>query len=473
MICFFRINILFFFFIFLKTFSCVEKKIIVIIPAYNVAASIERTLSSVFTQNYSNFYVYFIDDCSQDSTVKMVQEYIKNHEREDKITCIFNKKRRRKLANIYSIVHLLENDDIVFLLDGDDWLSDNNVFSKINEIYQDSDIWMTYGNYKNVPQKEALFWNVASPKYCGNVSKDIIREKKYRNSPFVYMHPRTFYAWLFKLIHLEDLISEEIENFVGDFFPACNDKAIIFPMIEMAGNHVKFIDEVLYYRNLYSNLVGFKVDKSLQIAATEEIQQKKIYPTLRHSIKRKHKVLKKNICFVIKFVDENDIFFTLNTYLKIIDNHKVFLFYQENEIERVKKYIETKNNIKLIPYNEENVSELLNNFILRKFKYILYIDDLNYLSIINQNMLHIITWLQKTFCPVCIFGQKPDNIVHIVDNIYAYKKTLNKNLTKISAAIIETKNLQKKCHKNIKNLAEFFMEYINSDEYELGLHYIL
>lgn len=470
MICFFQINMLFFFFIFFNLFCFMEKKIVVIIPAYNIEHSIERTLTSVFEQNYSNFYVYFIDDCSQDATQHIVHEYVKNHQCKDKITCIFNKKRKRKLANLYVVLHMLDNDDIIFLLDGDDWLCDKDVFSKINEIYQDPDVWMTYGNYKNIPQKEAIFWKVAAPKYCGCVSEDIIREKKYRSSPFVYMHPRSFYVWLFKLVRLQDLISANIENFAGDFFPACNDKALLFPMIEMAGKHVKFVDQVLYYRNLYSNLVGFKVDKSLQRAATEEIQQKKIYPTVQRPIKRKNSI--SNVAVIIDVDHYKHDIDILNTYLNNIDYQNIFLFFNEDETKNIKKQINVKNNIKLIPHRAENMFAVL-NIVFKKFKYILYIDDLHHLSIINQNMIQIITWLQKSFCPIGIFGSKPENLVHIVDNIYAYKKTLNKNLPKIGAAIIETKSLQKKCDKNIKNLSEFFMKYIKSEDYELGLYYIV
>ena len=48
---------------------------------------------------------------------------------------------------------------------------------------------------------------------------------------YVHMptHLRTFYAWLFKKINLEDLLLD------GEFFKMTGDQAILYPMIEMAG----------------------------------------------------------------------------------------------------------------------------------------------------------------------------------------------------------------------------------------------
>src|SRR5712675_2734503 len=45
----------------------------VIIPAYNEAATVERTISSVLNQTYSDLEVLVVDDGSTDETAALVQ----------------------------------------------------------------------------------------------------------------------------------------------------------------------------------------------------------------------------------------------------------------------------------------------------------------------------------------------------------------------------------------------------------------
>jgi hypothetical protein len=114
------------------------------------------------------------------------------------------------------------------------------------------------------------------------------------------MHLRTFKGWIFKMIKLQDLLSDTVEGFVGDFFPASNDLAMYYPLVEMAHKKIHFIDNIIYTRNLYSNIVGFKVDRSVQLASAREIKRKKSYTTLQEPVYRNlHTIKKKAVDFVV------------------------------------------------------------------------------------------------------------------------------------------------------------------------------
>ena len=56
--------------------NCVEKPIVVVIPSYNNERWVENNLTSVFKQNYQNYRVIYVDDCSTDNTYKHVMELI-------------------------------------------------------------------------------------------------------------------------------------------------------------------------------------------------------------------------------------------------------------------------------------------------------------------------------------------------------------------------------------------------------------
>ncbi|WP_253687991.1 glycosyltransferase family A protein [Treponema sp. OMZ 792] len=51
-------------------------EITVVIPTYNKAAYISQTIESVLKQTYQDFEIVIVDDCSQDDTELVVQEYL-------------------------------------------------------------------------------------------------------------------------------------------------------------------------------------------------------------------------------------------------------------------------------------------------------------------------------------------------------------------------------------------------------------
>jgi len=248
-----------------------EQHFVIIITSYNNAEWFERNLGSVFSQHYSNYDVIYVDDCSSDNTAELVEKYVKERGFADKVTIIKNKSRVRALANLYNAVHLCNDDDIVFNYDGDDWFAHDDVFSMINEIYKNPDIWITYGQFQNWPTNELG--------YCAPIPDEWVEKKMYRKKWWKPGQLRTFRAWLFKQLPLKDLIVEGPFS-QGLFFPANADLAVYYPMMEMAGTHFKFIPEVIYIRNVKTPLNDFKANKEIQIQGSKILRGKPVYPTL-------------------------------------------------------------------------------------------------------------------------------------------------------------------------------------------------
>ncbi len=214
----------------------IEKPMVVGIPSYNNKEWCVRSLDSVFSQKYKNFRVIYVDDASSDGTGYLVQEYIVKHGLQDRITYICNDKRSYAMHNWYKIVHLCNDDEIVVNLDGDDELAHENVLSRLNEVYSKEGVWVTYGQFMNVQT------DVRG--YCSKVPDHIVRKNNFRKFGWRYAALRTYYAWLFKLIKVEDFF------YNGEFLKVCCDHAIMYPILEMAGERHKFIPEILYLRNL-------------------------------------------------------------------------------------------------------------------------------------------------------------------------------------------------------------------------------
>lgn len=263
-----------------------EKPIVVVTCMYNNEQWVLYNLNSIFMQEYSNFRLIIVDDGSQDKTPEIIGEYIETYNLSDHVTFIANTTRKRKLANLYHVLYLCDDDEIVVMLDGDDWLAHEKVFQKINQVYTDEDVWFTYGQYYNVPPEEAIKWGYSPKGYATEMPKDQQDTHDYRSGPFRFMHLRTFYGWLFKVVKLQDLLSETVIGFKGAPFPASNDLAMYYPMIETAHYRIRFVSEIVYIRNLFSEIVGFKVDRKIQRASAKEIRKKKHYPVRNAPIYR-------------------------------------------------------------------------------------------------------------------------------------------------------------------------------------------
>ena len=87
-------------------------------------------------------------------------------------------------------------------------------------------------------------------------------------------HLRTFYAWIFKKIALEDLLYE------GKFFTMTGDMAIMLPILEMAGERHLFISEPIYIYNMTNPINHGKVNAELQRALDRYIRSMPPYQRL-------------------------------------------------------------------------------------------------------------------------------------------------------------------------------------------------
>ena len=251
-----------------------EKPIVVIIPSYNNKRWSLQNIRSILSQNYTNFRVIYIDDCSTDSTYHIIKREVDRQGVQDFVTLVRNNINRGSLANFYDAIHACPDDAIIVCLDGDDWMQDNEVLAYINQVYQDQAVWLTYGQFR--------FWPQNKQGYCALITgKNNIRRLCGHAT-----HLKTFYAWLFKRIAKEDLMHD------GDFFHVTGDKAMMAPMLEMASDgHFKFIEKVLYVYNDTNPIGDARVHGEEQNGMARIIFSRRPYKPIK--LKQKNKLKKR------------------------------------------------------------------------------------------------------------------------------------------------------------------------------------
>jgi len=239
-----------------------NNRFVVVIPSYQNREWCEKTLLSVLTQKYSNFRAIYTDDCSTDGTYDEAARVLAEHDKENRVTLIHNSERLYAVHNIYNMVHSCHDNEIIVMLDGDDWLENPNVLTRLNKEYKKG-VWMTYGQYISHHDRE-IGCSCAIP-------NEIIKSGSFRRYKWCSSHLRTFYAWLYKQIKPEDLTHN------GKWMQMTGDLAAMFPMLEMAGPKQSFIPDILYEYNYTSPLNDAKVNRNLQIELERKIRSMRPY----------------------------------------------------------------------------------------------------------------------------------------------------------------------------------------------------
>ncbi len=253
-------------------FSIKEKPLVAVIASYNNNKDFngkkryKLNLTSVYNQDYDNYRVIYIDDNSNDGTADKVSDFVIKNNQQHRTTIIKNSKRWGPSRNRYVGSHLCNDDEIVLILDGDDMLIHSHVFKTINRTYQDPQTWLTYSHFKCIPGE----------KLSGGkqVPMRVIKNKIQRKYGWYYHSLKTYYAWLFKQVRLDDLLYE------GNFFDAASDLAEMYPMVEMASWHAVFVPEVLYLAIQHSQNEINNVGNHKMAARGRYITSKKPYSPL-------------------------------------------------------------------------------------------------------------------------------------------------------------------------------------------------
>jgi glycosyltransferase involved in cell wall biosynthesis len=250
---------------------CEDKSFVIVTASYNNKAWLQRNLDSVIEQKYDNWRMIYINDNSSDGTGELAQAYITTHGLESKIKLINNNERYGHLFNQFYAIHSCNENEIIVILDGDDWFAHDRVFDYLNKVYQNSNVWLTYGQF--------VFLKKNVKGICRNIPADVIKNNSIRTfCEWNYSHVRTFYAALFKRVKQEDLMLD------GDFLPMAADVATMYPMLEMCGTRFRFISDVLYVYNDTNELSFFHNQANKQKEIRTMICHKQKYERLGHAL---------------------------------------------------------------------------------------------------------------------------------------------------------------------------------------------
>lgn len=93
-------------------------KVSVIIPTYNRADLLPRAVNSVLSQDFRDYEIIIVDDCSTDATQEVIQGFA-----DSRIRSMRHERNRRQSAAINTGIAHARGEYVAFLDDDDEWLS--------------------------------------------------------------------------------------------------------------------------------------------------------------------------------------------------------------------------------------------------------------------------------------------------------------------------------------------------------------
>uniref|UniRef100_UPI0011E66EA7 glycosyltransferase family 2 protein n=2 Tax=Campylobacter concisus TaxID=199 RepID=UPI0011E66EA7 len=197
----------------------------IIVPIYNVEKYIEKCATTLLEQDYNNIEYIFVNDCTPDSSMKILKDIIERYpNRKDDIKIINNiKNSGSSLTRKYGLD--ASSGKYVLFVDSDDWVDKDMVSSLINEArksyadivcfdyikeFNKKSIAKSFFYTKNHPKSNLNFVKaILSHEISVSVCDKLVKRELYENVEFPYfshcedsfVNLQLFY-WAKKIIHI-------------------------------------------------------------------------------------------------------------------------------------------------------------------------------------------------------------------------------------------------------------------------------
>lgn len=263
-----------------------ERHMVIVTAVRNQEKYIRHNIISVQNQRYTNYTHVIINDQSTDNTDKEITNQINEIQndmtngREKNIRYIKNDVRKYALENQLNQIAKFSKDpeDIIILLDGDDWLQyDPDILTYINDEYDFHNYRMTYGSSYGFGS--GLYYMAQSyPSW-------IHQTKEYRHYLFEWKipmtHLRTFKNELISKIPQKYFLcedkNEQYSMYKNKVYTIQSDVQMMLPMLELCDEkEIGVINKLTMIYNDQNELNDYKTQHDFQNQMRDEIYSKPV-----------------------------------------------------------------------------------------------------------------------------------------------------------------------------------------------------
>lgn len=120
-------------------------KVSILVPMFNVEKYVERCARSLFGQTYENLEFIFVDDCSPDRSVPLLQEVLKEYPNRRQRVKLVRHERNRGISASRNTALEHATGEFFSFVDSDDWM-EQNAIELLVEKQKSEDADIVYGN---------------------------------------------------------------------------------------------------------------------------------------------------------------------------------------------------------------------------------------------------------------------------------------------------------------------------------------
>jgi hypothetical protein len=187
-------------------------------------------------QSHKDWIAYFRDDASTDGGHELIPS-------DSRIVAQRNGPRQGGLENLPRGImdNGLHPDDIVCLLDGDDYLVGTGALDAVANLYRERGCLVSYGQYETGDSPVG---------HCGAYTRSNF--ENLRRHGFMASHLKTFRYKAYMEAMRQDPDCSRYTDKHGKFFDMATDVAVMTPLLEVAGfDRVAFNPHVVYHYRMH------------------------------------------------------------------------------------------------------------------------------------------------------------------------------------------------------------------------------
>lgn len=203
-------------------------KVSILVPVYGVEKFIERCARSLMEQTYQNIEYIFVDDCSPDNSIKILNSVLSEYHRDS--VSIIRHEKNKGLGGARRTALFAATGDYILNVDSDDYLETNAVTLLVEEAENTKADIIRMNCYFEWENTRAIY----SGHYCENALQYTLLLLNSTTLPSIWAH-------LIKkeLYYTHNLFPEENINMGEDF--------ILVPRLCYYANKIGQVKKALYH----------------------------------------------------------------------------------------------------------------------------------------------------------------------------------------------------------------------------------
>jgi glycosyltransferase involved in cell wall biosynthesis len=227
-----------------------------------------RCLRSVRAQTFRQWEAFVtVDACGDDTAERAFQA----RAGDDRINITVNSERLYSMTNLIRAIQRSNSarDDVIVILDGDDWLATEEALERIVAEYERHDCWATYGSWvADDPTCTGLRAGRWPPYPAGTTN--------FREAVWLGTAVRSWKKWLWDKID-----DSAFRHPDGNYILVAEDMASMLPMFEMSGtDRARHIPDVLMVYNRTTPHGCGKVHLDMMLKTAAYLRSQPSYPRL-------------------------------------------------------------------------------------------------------------------------------------------------------------------------------------------------